>query len=293
MRRSALMMLFCLCALLGLAGCDSAEEKAQKHYLSGIALAEAGDIPRALIELRNAFTFDPNHPEARLVYARLSRETGDLGEAYAQYQRVVERAPETIEARHALADISLRVSDWAEAERHVQALERLDPTHPDTVLARAALSYRRATVLKETGAAHQAAEVARQALIRDPANLVARHIVIDQAAAAGDPKVLRAEVEAALAALPGERAFHVMKLRLLTEARDSAALGPAIKAFVAAFPQDDDARQMMIAWYIDAGDLAAAETFLRDLAAAPEAGIPARMTVVEFLLRQAGPNWTG
>ncbi len=45
MRRSAFMILFCLCATLVLAGCDSAEEKARKHYLSGMALAEAGDIP--------------------------------------------------------------------------------------------------------------------------------------------------------------------------------------------------------------------------------------------------------
>lgn len=289
MRRPALLIFFC--AALALAGCDSAAQKAQKHYLSGLALAEAGDIPRALIELRNAFTFDPRHPEARTVYARLSRTNGDLGEAYAQYQRVVETAPDSLEARHALAEMAITVGDWPEAERHLLALGRLDPANPATRLVAAALAYRKAVLTRDVAAAQKAVAVARTALVRDPANLIARHIVIDRAAAAGDPALLQAEVEAALAALPAERAFHVMRLRLLSEARDAASLGPAIAAFVAAFPQDEQARQMMIAWYVDTGDLAAAETFLRRLAEtpeAPEAGLAARMTLVEFLLQTRG-----
>jgi cellulose synthase operon protein C len=290
MRRPHLVFLFCLTAALGLAGCDSAAEKAQKHYLAGLELAEAGDIPRALIELRNAFTFDPDHPGARLAYARLNRENGNLGEAYAQYQRVVETAPDTLEARQALAEISILISDWPEAERHVQALQRLDPKGPDTALFAAALDYRRAVVARDPAAAATAAKVARATLARDPANLIAHQMLISEAVAADDPARLKTEVEAALAALPTERSFHIMRLRLLAEAGDKAGLGPAIEAFVAAFPADEQARQMLITWYVDTGDLAGAETYLRRLAEAPEADLAARMTLVEFLLQAKGPD---
>ncbi len=290
MRRPHLVLLFCLAAALGLAGCDSAVEKAHKHYLAGVELAEAGDIPRALIELRNAFTFDPNHPEARLVYARLVREAGDLGEAYAQYQRVVETAPDTVEARHALAEISIMISDWPEAERHVQALQRLAAGDPDTALFAAALDYRRAVVARDPAAAATAAKVARATLARDPANLIAHQMLISEAVAANDPARLKTAVDAALAALPTERSFHVMRLQLLAEAADEAGLGPAIEAFVAAFPADEQARQMLVTWYIDTGDLAGAETYLRKLATAPKADVAAKMTLVEFLLQARDPK---
>ena len=290
MRRPHIVLLFCVGAVLGLAGCDSAEKKAQKHYLSGLELAEAGDIPRALIELRNAFTFDPSHPEARLAYARLNRENGNLGEAYAQYQRVVETAPNTVEARHALAELSILISDWPEAERHILALQRLAGEDPDTALFTAALDYRRAVIARDPAASAIAARVARATLERDSANLIARQMLINEVAGADDPARLKAEVEAALAALPTERSFHLMRLRLLAEGNDRAGLGPAIKAFFAAFPQDEQARQMVITWYIDSGDLAGAETFLRSLATAPEAGVAARMTLVEFLLQARGPE---
>jgi cellulose synthase operon protein C len=307
MRRTLFVLALLIGASFGLSGCDSAEEKAQKHYLSGMALAEAGDLPRALIELRNAFTFDPRHPQARLAYARLSRAAGDLGEAYGQYQLVVETAPDTVEARRALAEIAFVVGDWSEAERHGLALQRLDPDSPATRLITAALAYRAAALAKDAPAAEAAARIARATLQTDPASVIARHIVIDHAAAVGGPKAALTEIAAALTVLPAERDFHQMRLRILAEARDGVALGPALESYLAAFPQDEQGRQMMIAWYIDKGDLTSAEAFLRKLADAagadpapqplaggglsgPDPVLAARMTLIEFLLQARGPE---
>lgn len=295
MRRPALLFVVLLVAALGLAGCDSAEQKAQKHYLSGLALAEAGDVARALIELRNAFTYDPAHPQARLVYARLARQEGALGEAYAQYQRVIETEPDSVEARHALAEMAILIGDWPEAGRHAAALQRLDPATPGTVLVKAGLDYRTAMLANDAKAGAAVTAVAEAMLKTVPDARIAWHIVIDQALRSTTPADALPRLDAALTALPDERAFHQMRLRLLAEAR-AVALGPAIEAFVAAFPEDEQARQMMVAWYIDKGDLDAAEAFLRKLAedpgvaADPTATLSARMTLVEFLLQARGPQ---
>ena len=304
MRRPALFVALLLVAALGLGGCDSARDRAEKHFQSGLALAEAGDIPRALIELRNAFTYDPAHPQARLVYARLLRQDGDLGEAYAQYQRVVEVAPDTLEARHALAEMAILIGDWAEADRHAVALQRLDPAAPGTGLVRIALDYRKAMLAQDAPAAAAAADGARRMLAAMPEARIAWHVVIDHMLQGKTPGAALAQLDAALAVLPDERAFHQLRLRLLAEGRQ-AALGPALEAFVAAFPQDAQARQMMVAWYIDKGDLDAAEAFLRKLADAPDAGpdadgadpdagpdtrLAARMMLVEFLAQARGPQ---
>ncbi|MES2144546.1 MAG: hypothetical protein V4516_09310 [Pseudomonadota bacterium] len=60
MRRPVLAILFCLGAALGLGGCQSAEEKAQKHYISGLAMPEAAAraLPDdALVQLHLGLTY--------------------------------------------------------------------------------------------------------------------------------------------------------------------------------------------------------------------------------------------
>ena len=64
-----------LCAaFLFLSACDTAEERAEKHYQAGLALLEEGDVERALVEFRNVFKLNGQHKEARLTYARLERD---------------------------------------------------------------------------------------------------------------------------------------------------------------------------------------------------------------------------
>ena len=55
--------------LSAVSGCDSAKERAEKFYQSGLSYLEAGDIDRALVEFRNVFKLDGQHHDARLAYA--------------------------------------------------------------------------------------------------------------------------------------------------------------------------------------------------------------------------------
>ena len=61
--------------------CDTAEERADKHFQSGLELLEEGDVDRALVEFRNVFKLDGQHREARLKYAEAERARGNLREA--------------------------------------------------------------------------------------------------------------------------------------------------------------------------------------------------------------------
>ena len=67
---------------LALAACDTAEERAEGHYQRGMELLAAGEPDRAAVELRNVFRLNPNHAEARLAFAGLLREQGDIAGAY-------------------------------------------------------------------------------------------------------------------------------------------------------------------------------------------------------------------
>jgi len=47
-----------LCAVLLLSACEDAKDRADRYFQSGLALLEAGDTERALIEFRNVFEHD-------------------------------------------------------------------------------------------------------------------------------------------------------------------------------------------------------------------------------------------
>ena len=50
-----------LLALLALAACDTAEERAEAHYQRALALLAAGDDERAMVEFRNVFRLNGEH----------------------------------------------------------------------------------------------------------------------------------------------------------------------------------------------------------------------------------------
>ena len=58
-------------AALALSACDSAEERAEAHFQSALALIEEGDTDRAIVELRNVFQLNGSHKEARETLADL------------------------------------------------------------------------------------------------------------------------------------------------------------------------------------------------------------------------------
>ena len=50
-----------LAVVATLAACEGSEERAERHFQSGLALLEEGDVERALIEFRNVFDLDGSH----------------------------------------------------------------------------------------------------------------------------------------------------------------------------------------------------------------------------------------
>ncbi len=96
------------CGLLFLTACETAEERAEKHFQTALEYIEAGDFARATIEFRNVFKLNNYHKEARQTYARMVREQGDLGQAYGQYLRLVEQYPDNLEAKSNLAECLYR-----------------------------------------------------------------------------------------------------------------------------------------------------------------------------------------
>ena len=152
MLRNSLLRLALILGLGLLAACDTAEERAEKHFQTALEHLENGDFERAQIEFRNVFKLNGTHKEARLTYARMQHKLGAIPEAYGQYLRLVEQYPDNLEGRQALAEMALESGDWEEVERHGRAAAEIAPEDPRARSMLAVLNYRDATSDRDSAA---------------------------------------------------------------------------------------------------------------------------------------------
>lgn len=286
--RSVSPAVLLLIAALAVAGCESAEEKAERYYLSGMELLAAGDEDRALVEFRNVFKYDGFHKEARKAYADTVLKRGDVEEAYGQYLRLIEQYPDTPEVRQILAELAIGRGDWEEAERHGNEALRLAPDAPGIRAVAVALAYRKAVLDKDDVARAALAEEARAVLADIPDSRIALRILIDQLAAGADPTLALPEIERALALEPEAMDLHVAKLRILAQSGDTAGMGAQLKAMVERFPDNVEARTALISWYISEGDIDGAEVFMRQLAGDLTGPVEGHVAVVQLLQTSRG-----
>lgn len=288
-------------ASLALSACDSAEERAEKHYQAGLALLEQGDVDRALVEFRNVFDLNGKHKDARLTYARVERERGDLAEAYSQYLLLVEQYPDNLEARFALAEMAIARSDWPEAERHGREAAKLAPDDPLAQMFTVALDYQKAMANRDRMAAAAPADRAQALIDAHPDNAalmkIGLRLLIDRALNGIDPQTAMPLLDRVIALEPQNFDWQMVKLRLLVVAGDKAAVGAHLEAMYQSFPENASVDDLLIAWYMQNDDLDGAEAFLRRLSeAAAKAEGPdaakalqiARMRVVQFLKTYRG-----
>ena len=273
-----------LAAAFVLSGCDSSEDRAERHFSSGLALIEQGELTQGLLELRNAVRLLPEHVEARLAIARAEQDLGRTGAAFREFLQVAEREPERFEARLALAHIALREGNWELADRHGRAAQTLRPEDEETQFIAAMLDYRDAIMEDDRPAAADAADRLGAKIDSFPENAVAWRLLIDHALAAGaEMEAGLARLEEALERRPDVRDFHELRLRVLSELRRSEALRPALFEMYEVFPNDQEVLRNLVGFLMDQGDQPAAEDVLRTRADAPDAPTEHVLQLVDFI----------
>ena len=155
-----------------LSACETSEQRAQKHYESGVALLEEGDIDRALVEFRNVLKLNPRHKEARLEFARSQIALGNTQGAYRQYSRLVELYPDNLEGHVELSEIAFLGQNLEAAERHGVAAKQLDADNQQVLVVLTAIEYIKARRITDDDAAAEQAETLTNYLAQDP---VKRH----------------------------------------------------------------------------------------------------------------------
>ena len=252
--------------------CDTAEERAEAHYQSGLELLQAGDVDRALVEFRNVFRLDGQHREARRRYADAVYERGNLREAYGQYRRLVEQYPDSLTGQRALAELALRFNDWDAARRHGTAAAALAPDDPLVQAVNATLDYRDALSGERDPEARREAVTKAQALVEDnPDLMIARQVVIDDLVRDQNWTAALSAIDAALAREPDDRQLYTIRLGVLNQLGETREIRAQLEEMIERFPDDPNVPNTLVRWYLSQGDVEAAQAFLKTRADAAAA----------------------
>lgn len=271
-----------LLAAVLLGACDSAEDRAEAHYRNAVDLIAEGDPDRATVELRNVFRLDEDHAPARLAFARILRDEGDLRGALEQYQRAVEQSGATLEGLRELAELSLAVQDFDTARRSVARGLGMAPQDPGLRALEATLDY-------QGGDRARATRTARAVLGEAPGTVAAHMVLIADRLAEEDAASALVLADAGLAAVPGDEGLHLVRLAALEKLGDDKGVGTALAAMADLFPRNPGIREALIGWHLRAGDPQAAEAVLRAAAARIPEDPQAALLVVRFLREIEGP----
>lgn len=269
--------------LFGLAGCESAKDKAARHLASALELVQKGDADRALVEFRNVFQLDPENVEARARFADFLRGRGDLPGAYAQYQGVIDREPQNEAALRGAAEVAAKMGNWPEAGRQATALLALVPGDGALQAIKLGADYAAAVTTGDAKGRDAAEAEAKRQLVARPEDLYLRRIVIDARAQNRDFKGALTALDVALQIFPEEVALYNVRVSLLAALDDKPGVEAALIDMDKRFA-DPAAGQALLRWYVGNGEMDKAEAWLRGKAEAPgNAGMEARVQLILFL----------
>jgi len=266
-----------LASALALGACDSADVRAENHYQRGMALLAEGDVDRAMVEFRNVFRLNGSHTPARLQYARLLRDRGDMQGALGQYLRLVEEDSDSVEGLKDLTELAVRMQDLGTARTHSDLAYALAPLDPDVRALKATLDFGLGGSSREA-----ALEMARGVLAEVPDNLPSQMVLIADRLRSGDPQGALDLVDAAIERTPGDEGLRVTRIAALEQLGENAAVGAELRRMVELFPENAGARQGLIQWYLREGDTDTALVVLRDIAATQPDDPKGYLSVVQF-----------
>jgi tetratricopeptide (TPR) repeat protein len=275
-------------AVLFLSACESVEEKAESKYQSALELEKEGELQRAAVELRAVFKLNPEHLDARMLYAALAEQQDEVREAFGHYLLTAEQHPNHFPAYLNLTRLSIDLGAWDEAVRHSEQAVRLEPDNAALTPYLIAIDYSVAT--RNSDAAGQADAYARaEALLStDPEEVLARHVILDGLVREGRFDDAMAQVDEALGLSPQDRQINQIKLSLLAQLEDMQGLGAHLKDMVERFPENREVRTALVRWFLTNNDADGAEKFVRELVARSGDEIPPRLALVQFLTQVRG-----
>ena len=280
--RSSAVRALALVAVLGLAGCGSAADRAQSHYQQGMKLLEKKDYVKAALEFRNAVKLKKDLLPAWRELSQIEERNQNWSATAGILRTIVQLEPNDLETRLQLGRLMLMGNALDEALKLIDAAG--EPVNRNAV----ALALKAAVFLKLNDTAGAVRE-ARAALAIDPANVEAVIVLAAERLARGDSEgalLLLGRTEVADVKNIG---IQIFKLVIFDRMGDVAQYEALLRKLIETYPQEPGLRRQMVKFYVDHRRPEDAEREIRALAETRPTDAEAALDVARFLNMVKGP----
>ena len=269
--------------LLACAGCSSPEERAQRHYESGMELLKKQDYAHAGIEFKNALQLNGEMVPAWLGLAQVDEHDQKWDELRKILRKVTELDKANLDARVRLARLMLLGRNFEQALIVTNEAEKIDPKNAGVHALKAVTLFK----LGETGSAVTEAQTA---LELDPLNSEA--IVVLAAY-----RLAHDDADGALLMLDRDPDKHakdlgiqIFKLKLLETKGDVSKIEPFLNQLIENFPEEPGFRKLLVQFYLQQNRKDDAEKTIRAIADANPSNSDAKLELARFLFVIKGPD---
>ncbi|MEM8792711.1 MAG: tetratricopeptide repeat protein [Pseudomonadota bacterium] len=269
-----------LALVLLVAACDSAEDRAEKHYQSGLELVE-NEPEKAMLEFRNAVKLNETHVGAHYQLGLLMESQNNLPEAYRRFTKVIDIQPENVDARVKVARLLMVDNAADRAANEIDTILRLEKERAEVYSLLAAIRLNE----NDLPAAREALD---QALALDPNDPDAAVAESSYFFRTGQNAKALARVNEALEVTPRAVALHLTKLQTLERIGQMDDVGAHLQVMVDTFPEAIRFRQAYVNWALRFERPEIAERELRALIEMqPEREEPVK-DLIRYIRRERG-----
>jgi cellulose synthase operon protein C len=239
---SAARLALVILAILPLAGCGSAEDRAKSYYDNGMKLMAAHDNVRAIVEFKNAVKVKKDYIPAWLALAKIEEIDHHWAGMIVPLRTVVELDPKDVNNRLKLANLLLRGGAAEDALKLVNDANDINGRNPDVLGLKAVILFK----LNDAQGAMQAAQ---SAIELDSKNANAMSVLAADKLALGDSKGALQILDEATAQ-NDDLGVDLFKLKILEQTRDLQQAEALLRKLAERYPAEPAFRKQLVRLYV-------------------------------------------
>ncbi len=283
MQRNKLLLVFVsLIVLIGLAGCSTPQEKAQKFYDKGMTLLDT-DPGKAKLEFQNALQMKKDMTEAIYGLALVAEKQSEWKTCYALLNQVLDAQPKHVDAIIKIGQLFLAAGELEKAKERANYASQISPENAGVLLLNASIA------LKENDLKSAIAK-ANQVLQKDNRNADAYLLLASASNTQKNIPEALGFLEKGLAINQKNLALQLFKISLLSQSGQKDQAEKTYQQVVEMYPAEMSLREKFAEFLLQSGKKEAAEQQLRYLVDNNPKELAPKLNLVKFLLQVKGPK---